>query len=157
MVCPRELYYSITLLSTSFAFVTITLIISRYVWRSNTKLIVAFSFMLIVFIVQIINLICETFRCIRIRIAPIFTIVFHGISVIFSFVTLIILIIVITRQENPETLCGPFQYSEVLIAAVCYTFASILLAVTLILIIFFCELPIDFLSSLEKVSDLFIN
>uniref|UniRef100_A0A0R3RKQ4 G_PROTEIN_RECEP_F1_2 domain-containing protein n=1 Tax=Elaeophora elaphi TaxID=1147741 RepID=A0A0R3RKQ4_9BILA len=60
------------------------------------------------------------------------------------------LIVVITRQENPETLCGPFQYSEVLIAAACYTLVSTLLALILISTIFFCEPPIDFISSLEK-------
>lgn len=46
--------------------------ISRYVWTSNTKLVIAFSFMSIAFVSQILNLICETFKCLRIRIAPIF-------------------------------------------------------------------------------------
>ncbi|VDN88983.1 unnamed protein product [Brugia pahangi] len=99
------------------AFVSVTLIISRYVWTSNTKLIIAFSFMSIALFFQIINLICETFKCLRIQIAPIFTIVFHGISVITPLITLIMLLIVIIKQENPETLCGPFKYSEVLITA----------------------------------------
>ncbi|VIO90034.1 Uncharacterized protein BM_BM1174, partial [Brugia malayi] len=72
MVCPRELYYSLTLLSTMLAFVSVTLIISRYVWTSNTKLIIAFSFMSIALFFQIVNLICETFKCLRIQIAPIF-------------------------------------------------------------------------------------
>uniref|UniRef100_A0A2K6WL54 G-protein coupled receptors family 3 profile domain-containing protein n=1 Tax=Onchocerca volvulus TaxID=6282 RepID=A0A2K6WL54_ONCVO len=132
------------------AFVAVTLIISRYVWMDNAKLIVVFSFMLIVLIVQILNLICETFKCLRIRIAPIVTIVFHGISIVFSLVALIILIIVITKQENPETLCGPFKYSEVLIAAACYTLGSMLLPGALILIILFCQPSADFLPSLEK-------
>ncbi|VDN86349.1 unnamed protein product [Brugia pahangi] len=140
------------------AFVSVTLIISRYVWTSNTKLIIAFSFMSIALFFQIINLICETFKCLRIQIAPIFvmfaiiiiTIVFHGISVITPLITLIMLLIVIIKQENPETLCGPFKYSEVLITATCYTFGSILLAGILILIIFFCQPPIEITSSLER-------
>uniref|UniRef100_A0A1I8EDY6 Uncharacterized protein n=1 Tax=Wuchereria bancrofti TaxID=6293 RepID=A0A1I8EDY6_WUCBA len=132
------------------AFVTVTLIISRYVWTNNTKLIIAFSFMSISLISQIVNLICETFKCLRIRIAPIFTIIFHGISVIFPLITLIMLLVVIIKQENPETLCGPFKYSEVLITAACYAFGSILLAGILILIIFFCQPPIEFISSLER-------
>ncbi|EFO27612.1 hypothetical protein LOAG_00863 [Loa loa] len=150
MACPRELYYSLTLLSTLLTFVAVTLIMSRYVWTSNTKLIVAFSFTFIALIFQILNLICETFKCLRTRIAPIFTILFHGITIALPLVTLIILLIVITKQENPETLCGPFKYSEVLIAAACYTLGSMLSAGTLILVILFCPPPIDFLSSLER-------
>ncbi|MCP9259357.1 hypothetical protein DINM_001412 [Dirofilaria immitis] len=150
MACPRELYYSLTLLSTFLAFVAVTLIISRYVWMSNTKLVVAFSFMLTTLIVQIINLICETIKCLRIRIAPIVTIVFHGISIVLPLVALIILVVVITKQEDPEALCGPFKYSEVLIAAACYTLVSMLFPATLVLIILFCPPPNDFLLSLEK-------
>lgn len=132
------------------AFVAVSLIGSRHTWMRNTKLIAAFTFMVIALIFQIINLFCDAIKFLRSRIAPIVIIAFHGISVVSALIASILLLIAILKKDNPETLCGPFQYSEVLIAAAFYAIGTVICAGTLILIIFLCPPPIDILSSIEK-------